>query len=99
MYGWCGALEELVDRRLLGDRAAYITSTSSAISATTPRSCVIMMIAVPYSPAAVHQLEDLRLRRHVERGRRLVGDQQVGSLTRAIAIITRWRMPPENWCG
>ena len=22
-----------------------------------------------------------------------------GSLMSAIAIITRWRMPPENWCG
>ncbi len=22
-----------------------------------------------------------------------------GSLTSAIAIIARWRMPPENWCG
>ena len=22
-----------------------------------------------------------------------------GLLMSAIAIITRWRMPPENWCG
>ena len=22
-----------------------------------------------------------------------------GSLISAIAIITRWRIPPENWCG
>ena len=22
-----------------------------------------------------------------------------GSRASAIAIITRWRMPPENWCG
>ena len=22
-----------------------------------------------------------------------------GSQASAIAIITRWRMPPENWCG
>ena len=22
-----------------------------------------------------------------------------GLLMRAIAIATRWRMPPENWCG
>ena len=22
-----------------------------------------------------------------------------GSQESAIAIITRWRMPPENWCG
>ncbi len=23
----------------------------------------------------------------------------VGLHDRAMAIITRWRMPPENWCG
>jgi hypothetical protein len=22
-----------------------------------------------------------------------------GSLISAIAIMTRWRIPPENWCG
>ena len=43
--------------------------------------------------------EDLRLDRHVQRGRRLVGDQHRGSHDSAIAIITRWRMPPENSCG
>ena len=25
--------------------------------------------------------------------------RSAGSLMSAIAIITRWRMPPENWCG
>jgi hypothetical protein len=45
------------------------------------------------------QLEDLRLDRDVERGRRLVGDEQVRAAASAIAIIARWRMPPENWCG
>ena len=45
------------------------------------------------------QLEDLRLHGDVERGRRLVGDQQLGPSASAIAIIARCRMPPENWCG
>ena len=48
---------------------------------------------------ALDQLEDLRLDRHVERRRRLVGDQQLRVVGSAIAIITRWRMPPENSCG
>ena len=40
---------------------------------------MIRMIAVPVSLAQVaHQVEDLRLDRDVERGRRLVGDQQLG---------------------
>ena len=45
------------------------------------------------------QVEDLGLDRHVERRGRLVGDQQLGSQASAIAIIARWRMPPENSCG
>ena len=56
---------------------AYITTTSSAISATTPRSWVIRMIAVPNSllqPA--HHVQHLGLHGHVERGGRLVRDQQ-----------------------
>ena len=59
-------------------RPAYITTTRCAISATTPRSWVISMIAVPVlSLQLAHQVEDLRLDRHVERGGRLVGDQQL----------------------
>ena len=42
------------------------------------------------------ELEDLRLDRHVQGGRRLVGDQQFGSQASAIAIIARCLMPPEN---
>ena len=56
-------------------RPRYITTTSSAISAITPMSCVIRMIARPRSPAAAQQVQDLRLRGHVERRGRLVGDQ------------------------
>ena len=38
-----------------------------------------MMIAMPNSLLQpLHQVEDLRLGRHVERGRRLVGDQELG---------------------
>ena len=56
---------------------AYITTTSSAISAITPRSCVMRMIAVPSLRAQrAHQLQDLRLDGDVERGGGLVGDQE-----------------------
>ena len=57
---------------------AYMTATRSHISATTPRSWVMRMIAVPVSLAEVaHQVEDLGLDRDVEGGRRLVGDEQL----------------------
>ena len=59
-------------------RPAYMTRTSSATSATTPRSWVMMMIAEPNSRLQVHdQVEDLGLDGDVERGGRLVGDQQL----------------------
>ena len=81
-------------------RPAYITHTRSATSATTPMSCVIRTTAEPKSLRSLRiSAEDLRLDRDVERGRRLVRDQQVGLHESAIAIIARWRMPPENWCG
>ena len=39
---------------------------------------------------------DLRLDRDVQRGRRLVGDEQLRLARSAMAIITRWRMPPRE---
>ena len=38
----------------------------------------MMISATPSRRVSLHQLEDLRLDRHVERGRRLVGDDQLG---------------------
>ncbi len=56
---------------------AYITATRSAISATTPRLCVMNISAMPaLAPQVGEQVEDLRLDGDVERGGRLVGDQQ-----------------------
>ena len=58
-------------------RPAYMTAISSAVSATTPRSWVISTTRHPELVAQPRdQREDLRLHGHVERGRRLVGDQQ-----------------------
>ena len=55
-----------------------MTMISSATSATTPRSCVIRITDESKSALEpVEQLEDLRLDGHVERRRRLVGDQDV----------------------
>ena len=43
--------------------------------------------------------QDLGLDGDVERGGRLVGDQMSGFIASAIAIMMRWRWPPENWWG
>ena len=53
----------------------------------------------PLAVELLEQAQDLRLDRDVERGGRLVGDQHSGSSESPIAIIARWRMPPENSCG
>ena len=78
VYGWRGSRKSVVTSACSTISPAYITATRSHISATTPRSWVIRMIAVPVCVAEVpHQVEDLGLDRDVERGRRLVGDQQL----------------------
>ena len=45
------------------------------------------------------QVDDLRLDGDVERGDRLVADDERGSRASARAMLTRWRWPPENSCG
>ena len=77
VYGCCGARRA---RRTLPSstmRPQYITTTRSAISATTPRLCVMNSRPCRCRGCSLsHQREDLRLDRDVERRRRLVGDQQ-----------------------
>ena len=75
-------------------RPAYITTTRSAISATTPRSWVIRMIAVPKrSLSSSIRSQDLRLDGDVERGGRLVGDQDLADCRPA-----PWRSSPAGAC-
>ena len=62
-------------------RPCCITATSSAILRTMPRSWVMNSIAMPsLAWSSFEQFEDLRLHRDVERGRRLVGDEEVGTI-------------------
>ena len=49
MYGWCGREKIASVVPLSATRPAYMTTTSSAVSATTPRSCVMITIALPKS--------------------------------------------------
>ena len=81
----------LVDAAALDDPPSRITTTSSARSATTPMSCVISRIASAESVAQLaQQVEDAGLHGDVQRGGRLVGDQQrPGRTLIAIAIIAR----------
>ena len=80
VYSCCGARQQRrASARSPPARRARSTATRSAISATTPKSCVMNSTPVPCSRMQLaDQREDLRLRRDVERRRRLVGDQQRG---------------------
>ena len=91
------------------------TSPVSPLSTTSPSRMMAMRWAMPgddgeivgdehqahpvFLDQPLQQVEDLRLRRHVERRRRLVGDQQRGRSAMAMAMTTRWRWPPDSSCG
>ena len=79
VYGIRGSVKTVSDPPVSTIVPAYITCTRSAMPVTTPRSWVIMMIAadelVPQPPQGV---QDLRLHGDVERGGRLVGDDDLG---------------------
>ena len=79
---------------------AYITATRSAKPAITPRSCVIKRIAAPVAFFAVCSTS--RICAWIVTSSAVVGSSAMirsGSFAIAIAIITRWRIPPENSWG
>ncbi len=81
-------------------RPAYITMTRSAISATTPRLCVMNTIAMPVSRC--RSCSSCRIWACTVTSSAVVGSSAIstaGSQASAMAIITRCRMPPERWCG
>ena len=81
-------------------RPAYMTCTRSTTRATTPRSWVISTIAVLSS--CWMRCITSRIWACTVTSSAVVGSSAMstsGSLAIAMAIITRWRMPPENSCG
>ena len=66
----------------------------------TPMSWVISISAMPLvALQAAQQVEDLRLRRHIERGRGLVGDQNVGIAGQCHGDADALAKPAANWKG
>jgi hypothetical protein len=77
-----------------------MTLTRSHMPATTPRSCVIMISAVSRSDTSTRRRS--RICAWIVTSSAVVGSSAIssfGSQASAIAIIARWRIPPENWCG
>ena len=77
-----------------------MTMILSATSATTPRSCVIMMMALPFF-CCISCMSSMICAWMVTSSA-VVGSSAMrmsGLQARAMAIMTRWRMPPENSWG
>ena len=79
---------------------AYITSTRSHISATMPRSCVMRIVAAFVASCTVFSTSSTCA--WIVTSSAVDGSSAIsrdGEFAIAIAIIARWRMPPENSCG
>ncbi len=77
-----------------------MTSTRSAMPATTPRSWVIQMTPVPRS-ACSFWTRSMIWACTVTSSAVVASSamSSAGEFDSAIAMITRWRMPPESSCG
>ena len=81
-------------------RPAYMTAMSSARLATTPRSWVTRITAMWRSRC--RSARRSRIWAWTVTSRPVVGSSAItrrGAQARAMAIITRWRMPPDSWWG
>ena len=100
VYGCCGLRNTRASCPARPSGPAYITTTRSAMSATTPMSCVIRTMAESNSWRS--RLISSRICAWIVTSSAVVGSSAIsrsGLHDRPMAIITRWRMPPENWCG
>ena len=100
VYGCSGSSKSSKTLAYSTTRPAYITQTTSAFSATTPRLWVMSMM--PMSRVRCSSRRSSRICAWMVTSSAVVGSSASSTFGRhasAIAIITRWRMPPENWCG
>ena len=100
VYGCSGAESTCLASPASTIRPVCITATRSAISATTPKSWVMNSTPVPRSRCS--SLISRRICAWVVTSSAVVGSSAIsspGCSTSAIAIMIRWRWPPESWWG
>ena len=100
MYGCCGRSNTSAVEPVSTIAPSLITATRSAMRRTIPRSWVIRSIAI--RKRAWRSWSSATICAWIVTSSAVVGSSAMsrsGSLARAIAIITRWRWPPESWCG
>jgi len=100
VYGCRGSSKSVTVVPLSTTRPPYITSTRSVRPATTPRSCVTRIIAMFVSVRS--RSITSRIWRCIVTSSAVVGSSASssrGAQAMAIAMHTRWRMPPDISCG
>ena len=100
VYGWRGASISRCVGAFSQAVPAYITRTSSEISEITPRSWV--MNCTDMCRRSCSCWISSRICPWMVTSSAVVGSSAIrnsGSQDSAIAIMARWRMPPESWCG
>jgi hypothetical protein len=100
VYGCAGGEQRAALSASSTSRPRYITPTWSADVAHHRQVVADEQVGQALLALQVlHDVQHLRLHRHVQRRGRLVADQELGLVASARAIEMRWRWPPENWCG
>src|SRR5947199_2231158 len=100
VYGCSGSLNSSPTGASSTTCAPYMTTTRWAVSAMTPMSWVMSMMAIP--SLAFSSFSSSRICAWMVTSSAVVGSSAIrrfGLHESAMAIITRWRMPPESWCG
>ena len=100
VYGCRGAWNRCCATACSTTRPAYITTTREHSSAITPRSWVMNRMAMPV--ACCNSRRSSRICAWMVTSNAVVGSSAMstsGRQAKAMAIITRWRMPPESSCG
>ena len=100
VYGWRGAVNTRRTGPSSATRPAYMTITLSQVSAITDRSWVIRISDSPRSRRSCSS--SCRIWAWTITSSAVVGSSPItiaGSQASAIAIIARWRIPPDSSCG
>ena len=100
VYGWRGAVNTRRTGPSSAIRPAYMTMTLSHVSAMTDRSWVIRISDSPRSCRSCSS--SCRICAWTMTSRAVVGSSPMtiaGSQASAMAIIARWRIPPDSSCG
>ena len=100
VYGWFMWWKRVEASAVSTIFPAYITPMRRARPATTPRSWVMRIMAMPSSSCSDPKRS--RICFCTVTSSAVVGSSAISSLglqAKAMAMVTRWRIPPDSWWG